>query len=56
VGEDSWWTSHWEEAPAAIVALLAEVGIDLGDLGCRDGIRLPVSPISREASVVGFIF
>jgi hypothetical protein len=32
VGDDSWWTSHWEEAPSAIFANISgasAVGFDL---------------------------
>ena len=59
VGDDGWWASHWESAPAEIEAFLGEVGIQLAgaavaDFGCGDGIMAGGLAWRTGASVVGF--
>lgn len=59
VGDDGWWVSHWESAPAEIDAFLAEDGIKLAgatvaDFGCGDGIMAGGLAWQTGASVVGF--
>jgi hypothetical protein len=36
VGDDSWWTSHWEEDRAAIVAFLAKDWIEVAGRSVAD--------------------
>jgi len=59
VGDDGWWASHWESAPAEINAFLSEDGIRLAgaavaDFGCGDGIMSAGLANLTGASVVGF--
>lgn len=59
VGDDGWWSTHWEQAPAEIADFLAEDGIELAgrsvaDLGCGDGIMAAGLAHMTGASVVGF--
>ena len=59
LGDDGWWASHWESAPAEIRDFLAQDGIELGgssvaDFGCGDGIMAAALAWSTGASVVGF--
>jgi SAM-dependent methyltransferase len=58
VGDDDWWTSHWEGAPTEIREFLgaddiALAGAVVADLGCGDGI-MAAGLANLGASVVGF--
>ncbi len=59
VGDDGWWASHWDSAPAEINDFLVEDGIKLAgsrvaDFGCGDGIMSAGLANLTGASVVGF--
>ena len=59
LGDDAWWASHWESAPAEICAFLAEDGVQVAgaavaDFGCGDGIMAGALASQSGASVVGF--
>jgi SAM-dependent methyltransferase len=59
VGDDGWWASHWETAPAEIGHFLGLDGIKLADtaiadFGCGDGIMAGGLAWLTGASVVGF--
>lgn len=59
LGDDAWWASHWESAPAEICAFLAEDGIpvagaSIADFGCGDGIMAGALASLGGAPVVGF--
>lgn len=59
LGDDGWWASHWESAPAEILHFLGEDGIGLAetsvaDFGCGDGIMAAALAWQTGASVVGF--
>jgi SAM-dependent methyltransferase len=59
VGDDSWWETHWHQAPAEIIAFFAEDGIELAgssvaDFGSGDGIMAAGLARLCESTVVGF--
>jgi len=59
LGDEGWWASHWESAPAEISSFLADDGIQLAgasvaDFGCGDGIMAAGLAWHTRASVVGF--
>ncbi len=59
VGDDDWWSSHWNTAPAELNDFLASDGISLkdaavADFGCGDGIMAAGLGNLGAASVVGF--
>jgi SAM-dependent methyltransferase len=59
VGDDSWWDTHWHDAPGEISSFLEAEGIGLAgrsvaDFGCGDGIMAAGLARLGASKVVGF--